>query len=355
MSAPFTQTRLTAARELALSDQPLPGMIPDGQVRLQLAAASLCGTDLHYFAQFANAGFVLRNPVTLGHEACAYVTDPNGSDLRAGQLVALNPIMNCQACPACLRGEQNLCTNKKFPGSATTVPHLDGFFRDVIDHPARCCRPVDGGVNPRHLTFAEPLACALHALNKGAVAAGQSLLVTGCGPMGLLTIAAAVARGAEVTALDVRPGAVEVAKAAGASHGLVPETGDMADLDSAFDVVIEASGAIAAFNTALHAVQRKGRIAILSNIQLHKAEVNLNLIMLKEIEVMGSFQFNREFEDAVKLIEAGRVDFDVLTAAAYPLAETGPALRAMAAGEAFGKIILLGRRELESQSSEGSQ
>lgn len=335
------QTKLTAAETVETGPQET-GAIPEGHVRLRLAVASLCGTDLHYYAHFSNAGFALQNPVTLGHEACAYVTDPNGSDLHEGQLVALNPIMNCQVCEACQRGEENLCTAKKFPGSATTVPHLDGFFREVIDHPARCCRPVAEGVNPRHLTFAEPMACALHSLNKGGVTKGRRVLVTGCGPMGLLAIAGAAARGAHVTALDLRPGAVEVAQQAGAETGLVVGDFDEAEIEKSFDVVVEASGAIPAFNTALKAVRPKGRVSILSNIQLREAQVMLHLVMLKEIEIVGSFQFNREFEEAVQLVESGAVNFDVLTAATYPLNEAGAALAKMASGGAFGKILLLG-------------
>lgn len=336
------ETKLTAARSIVAETQVASDDIPENYVRLRLAVASLCGTDLHYYSNFSNAGFVLQNPVTLGHEACAYVVDPNGSDLKEGQLVALNPIMNCQICEPCKRGEENLCTAKKFPGSATTVPHLDGFFREVIDHPARCCRPVADHVDPKHLTFAEPMACALHSLNKGGVSKGQKVLVTGCGPMGLLAIAGAAARGAEVTALDVRPQAVAVALKAGAKHALTVGEFDDAEIEKRFDVVVEASGAIPAFNTALKAVRQKGRISILSNIQMHAAEVMLHLIMLKEIEIVGSFQFNREFEEAVQLIEAGTVDFDVLTAQAFPLSKASEALEMMSTGKAFGKIILLG-------------
>ena len=336
------ETKLTAAKTVTSGPQAMPGTIPEGHVRLRLAAASLCGTDLHYFSHFANAGFVLQNAVSLGHEACAWVDDPNGSSLKKGQLVALNPIMNCQACAACERGEENLCIAKKFPGSATTVPHLDGFFRSVIDHPARCCRPVADTIDPRHLTFAEPLGCALHSLNKGGVRAGQKVLVTGCGPMGLLAIAGAAARGSDVTALDLRAGAVDVAIKAGAKTGLVTGGFDPAILEKQFDVVIEASGAIPAFNTALQAVRRKGRIAILSNIQLQKAEILLHHVMLKEIEIVGSFQFNSEFEDAVQLIESGAIDFDDLTSRIFPLSEVGPALEYMALGKALGKIVILG-------------
>lgn len=338
----IVQTKLTAVREVALQGGDQLTDVPDGQVRLKLAFASLCGTDLHYYSHFANAGFVLQNPVTLGHEACAYVLDANGSGLKVGQLVALNPIMNCQTCDACQRGEENLCTNKKFPGSATTMPHLDGFFRDVIDHPARCCRPVADGVDPRHLTFAEPMACALHSLNKGGVKAGDKVLVTGCGPMGLLAVAGAAARGANVTAMDIRPKAVEVALNAGANAGLIVGDFDPDDIAKQFDVVVEASGAIPAFNSALQAVRPKGRVSILSNIQLQQAQSDLHLIMLKEIKIVGSFQFNSEFEAAVQLVESGAVNFEALTAEILPLAKAGEALELMARGQAFGKILLQG-------------
>ncbi|KPB00823.1 alcohol dehydrogenase catalytic domain-containing protein [Ahrensia marina] len=336
----YLTTKLTSAQTIELQNASLPETIEDGHVRLKLATASLCGTDLHYFKHFSNAGFKLQNPVTLGHEACAYVVDANGSDLQTGQLVALNPIMNCGQCGACKRGEVNLCTAKKFPGSATTVPHLDGFFREQFDHPVAQCRPVAKEINPNHLTFAEPLACALHALNKGGVSKGDKVLITGCGPMGLLAIAGAAARGANVTCSDIRQEAADVGVKAGAQNALVVGQFDECDIDRQFDVVIEASGAIPAFNMALRAIRQKGTVSILSNIQLSKAEVALHLIMLKEIVVVGSFQFNQEFEEAVKLIESGKIDFDTLTAATYQLSNAADALELMASGGANGKILL---------------
>lgn len=335
-------TRLNAASTVEIVDAKMPKTVPSGHVRLKLAAASLCGTDLHYFRQFSNAGFQLRNPVTLGHEACAYVVDPNGHNLKPGALVALNPIMNCGECAPCQRGEVNLCIAKKFPGSATTIPHLDGFFRTHIDHPFLQCRPVADGVNPRHLTFAEPLACALHALNKGDVTAEDKVLVTGCGPMGLLAIAGAAARGAEVTCSDIREDAVAAGLRAGAVQGLVVGQFNETEIARRFNKIIEASGALSALNFALHAVDQKGTIVILSNIQLARAEVHLNLIMLKEISVVGSFQFNKEFEEAVQLIESEKINFAPLTAAEYPLAQTAEALTFMANGGATGKILLIG-------------
>ncbi len=331
---------LTKAKTIALESEFTREKLREGYVGLRLAAGSLCGTDLHYFKDFANAGFALEKPVTLGHEACAYVVDPNGSAFVAGQLVALNPIINCQECEACLRGEENLCTAKKFPGSATTRPHIDGFFRSEFTHPARCCIAVPENVNPLHLTFAEPLACALHSLNKANVKKGDKVLVTGCGPMGLLAAAGATARDATVSALDLRAEAVEVAKRLGKVQGLVAGEFDEKSIEGSYDIVIEASGAIAAFNTGLKALKRKGTLSILSNMQQADKAALLNLIMLKELNVVGSFQFNKEFGEAVELVVNNAINFDALTDSVFPLEKVQKALEQMASGKAYGKIVI---------------
>lgn len=331
-------TVLDAAQSIQTMQRTLPKNVPAGHVRLALVTASLCGTDLHYYRHFANAGFELQRPITLGHEACATVTGPNGHAFHEGQLVALNPIINCQTCAFCLAGEENHCANKKFPGSATTVPHIDGFFQAQFDFPAASCHTVPEGTNPDHLTFAEPLACAMHAVTMSGASAGSHVLVTGCGPMGLLAVVAAMAEGADVEVTDTRPEAVALALKIGAKRGYVANQDALPD--SHFDAVIEASGAPQAFNQALEAVKRCGTLAILSNIQPSKHPINLHRIMLKEVHVCGSFQFNSEFKKAVALVTSGRWNFEELIAARYALADTGAALEFMLSGKAAGKILI---------------
>lgn len=335
----YPATLLQAAETVSAIERSHAGPPKPGDVRLRLATASLCGTDLHYYRHFQNAGFQLQRPVTLGHEGCAYVLDPNGSDFEEEQLVALNPIINCGVCEFCLAGEENLCTAKRFPGSATTVPHIDGFFQAEFDFPARCCRKAPAGTKPEHLTFAEPLACAMHAVKISAAAPGKRVLVTGCGPMGLLAIVAAQAAGADVDATDVRPEAVETARLLGIGTGFVAPQDAIPAVS--YDAVIEASGSPHAFNQALEAVRRKGKVAILSTIQPSATPINLHRIMLKEIAVSGSFQFNREFDEAIALIASGKIDLDKLIAARFPLSATADALAMMASGGAAGKILLL--------------
>lgn len=337
----YVKSLLTAARTIEIEMAEMPDAIAPTEMRLRLATASICGTDMHYFRHFANAGFYLDYPVTLGHEACAFVEDPNGHDFEPGELVAINPVIECGECPACHAGAINMCATKRFPGSATTKPHIDGFFRARFDFPAHCCHRVKDGVRPDHLTFAEPLACAMHSVNRAQVSAGQRVLVTGCGPMGLLATVGAHAKGAEVDVTDLKRDSVEAAKAVGARNGYVAGTDDLAELSGRYDVVIEASGSPHAYNQALDAVRKQGTIAVLSLIQPSPVPINLHLNALKEVTSVGSILFTRgEFADSVALIETGSVDFEAITAARYPIDRTLAACELMASGEAVGKVLI---------------
>ena len=334
----YVKSLLASAREIRIESAEMPDEIAPDHLRLRLATASICGTDMHYFRHFANAGFVLDNPVTLGHEACAYVEDANGHGFSPGQLVAINPVIECGTCAKCRAGDINMCATKRFPGSATTKPHIDGFFRERFDFPARCCHAVSVSVAPDHLTFAEPLACAMHAVNRAGVSRGDRVLVTGCGPMGLLATIGAAAKGAEVAVTDLKPAAIDAARAVGASAGYV--TGEESPEGAAYDVVIEASGSPHAYNQALDAVRYQGTIGVLSLIQPSEVPINLHLNALKEVRSVGSILFTREFADAVALIAGGEVDFEAITAARFAVANTQAACELMADGRAVGKVLI---------------
>ena len=336
----YTKSLLTKAKTIEIEAAEMPTEIATDSVRLRLATASICGTDMHYFRHFANAGFFLDYPVTLGHEACAYVENANGHRFAEGQLIAINPVIECGECKACKRGDINMCKTKRFPGSATTKPHIDGFFREYFDFPARCCQPVADGVNPDHLTFAEPLACAMHAVNRANVKIGERVLVTGCGPMGQLATISALEKGAEVHVTDLKVEAINAAIAMGASQGFVIGQEDMRQLSNNYDVVIEASGSPHAYNQALDAVRKQGVISVLSLIQPTEVPINLHLNALKEISSVGSILFAGEFSEAVKLIESRTINFETITAARFSVSQTKAACEMMAEGLAVGKVLI---------------
>ena len=334
----YTKSLLAEARRIEIVAAEMPEEIADDAIRLRLATASICGTDMHYFRHFANAGFQLDHPVSLGHEACAYVEDANGHPFAKGALVAINPVIECGTCERCAKGDINMCARKRFPGSATTKPHIDGFFRQHFDFPARCCRVVDQAVRPDHLTFAEPLACAMHSVNISGITANQQVLVTGCGPMGLLAVVAAKSRGAEVEVTDLKPECILAAEAVGATRGYV--IGQGGPPSNGYDVVIEASGNPHAYNQALDAARKQGTIGVLSLIQPTAVPINLHLNALKEIRSVGSILFTCEFDEAVALIESGTVEFDAITARRFAICETQAACELVAEGQAIGKVLI---------------
>lgn len=140
---------------------------------------------------------------------------------------------------------------------------------------------------------------------------------------------------------DLKPEAIDAARAVGAQSGFVIGRDDMSVLDNGYDVVIEASGSPHAYNQALAAVRKQGVVSILSLIQPSQTPVNLHLMALKEITVTGSILFTDEFAKAVALIDSGTVDFDALIGGRFPVAETEAACALMADGAAVGKVLIV--------------
>lgn len=291
-----------------------PRELLKGEVRVKLAAAGICGTDMHYYQDFANAGFILNNPIVLGHEASGTIAEVGEgvTELSVGDKVAVTPVMNCGECESCKSGSANTCSNKRFPGSATTVPHIDGFFRDYFEIEASCCRKLPASAPLDKIAFVEPAACALHGVERAGNMIGRRVLVTGAGPIGTLAAAMAKKNGAaQVVVTDLTSESLAIAEKMGADVTLnVMESSveDFIKSEGEFDVAIEASGATPAYITCLNAVKKRGTVVQLSVLAEKQPQLPINLIMLKELTLKGAFQFNGEFERALSLIASGMLD-----------------------------------------------
>lgn len=155
----------------------------------------------------------------------------------------------------------------------------------------------------RRAALAEPLAVGLHGVTVAGGVAGRRVLVTGAGPIGLLTVAAALAHGAaEVTATDVLPGPLERATALGAHHAIDVTRGEVPA--ESFDVVLECSGVPASINSALVAARRAGVHVQLGMVPDEPRGINLAPVIAKELTVHGSFRFRDEIDAAVALLDA---------------------------------------------------
>jgi L-idonate 5-dehydrogenase len=318
-----------AARDLRIEDRPDEAPGP-GQVGLRLATGGVCGSDLHYYNHGGFGAVRLKEPMILGHEVSAYVTDPGGSAFRPGQLVAVSPSRPCGTCRFCLDGLPNQCLNMRFYGSAMPFPHIQGAFRETLVADAAQC--VDAtGLTPGEAAMAEPLAVVLHATGRAGGMLGKRVLVTGCGPIGVLAILAARRAGAaEIVATDLSDFTLALARKVGADRAI--NTGAEPDALAAygadkghFDVLYECTGVAAALAGGIAALRPRGVI-----LQLGLGgdmTLPMMAITAKELELRGSFRFHAEFAVGVALMQKGLIDVRPLITHSVALDEAESAFR----------------------------
>ena len=313
-----------AARDLRIEDRDAPAPGP-GQVQVAIAAGGICGSDLHYYQHGGFGTVRLREPMVLGHEVSGHVTalGDGVAGLAVGQLVAVSPSRPCGTCRYCLQAMPNQCLNMRFYGSAMPFPHIQGAFRQVLVADAAQCVPADG-LSPGQAAMAEPLAVCLHATNRAGPMLGRSVLVTGCGPIGVLSILCARRAGADrIVACDLSDFTLAMARQAGADEvvnlkdtpdGLTPFAADK----GTFDLLYECSGAQAALVSAIGALAPGGII-----LQLGLGgdmTLPMQTITAKELDLRGSFRFHPEFATGVSLMQKGLIDTAPYNTHTLPLA-----------------------------------
>lgn len=309
---------LRAPRDLRVEAREIPAPGP-GRVRLRLLAGGICGTDRHYFADGMSGPFKMTGPLILGHEAAAEVdaVGPGCGTLRPGQMVAVNPARTCGQCEFCRSGRANLCANIFFFGSASRVPHMQGVFSEFFPADAGQCLPVPDGSDAVRVSCAEPLAVALHAVERGAPDA-KEILVTGCGPIGLLVILAARLKGAaRIVAADIRESARALARKMGADESRSARR----KLSKSPALAFECSGAAEGLQLCLESVAPGGRVVMVGNLPPAAAPRNLSRAVPKELDIVASFRFSDEFSRAVELLVSKKADVSPMLSGTAPLAD----------------------------------
>lgn len=315
-----------AAKDLRIEERD-PGDLGAGQVDIAIEAGGICGSDLHYYNHGGFGAIRLREPMILGHEIAGTIKalGQGVSGLAIGDRVAVSPSRPCNTCDYCLKGLQNHCLNMRFYGSAMPMPHIQGAFRQRLIAEAWQCHKVGDGVSINEAAFAEPFAVTLHAVNRCGSLLGKRVLVTGCGPIGALTILAARAHGAqEIIATDVMAAVLVKAREVGADRTINvaehPEELAAYSVNKGyFDVMFEASGNERALRAGLETLRPRG---ILMQLGLGgDISIPQNMIVSKEIDLRGSFRFHEEFALAVDLINRRAVDVKPLLTGIFNLDE----------------------------------
>ena len=159
-----------------------------GEVQVRIESVGICGSDLHSYSEGAVGSTPNVYPMVLGHEPAGRVVRMGAgiTELAEGARGALEPVLYCYHCEFCLSGHHNVCTNIRFLSN----PHYPGFFRELVNLPAINFRPIPPGMSLDEATLVEPLAVALHSIRLASFHPGETAVVIGAEPIGLLTIAA---------------------------------------------------------------------------------------------------------------------------------------------------------------------
>ncbi len=315
---------LHQAGDLRLDDVPTPEYGPD-DVLVRIKSVGICGSDVHYWRTGAIGDFVVETPMILGHEVSGVVAEvgANVTSLRVGDRVALEPGVPCRRCEACKTGRYNLCPDVQF----FATPPVDGAMSDYAVSPADFAYKIPDALSLDAAALIEPLSVGIHACRRGNLTAGQSVFITGAGPIGLTSLAAAKAFGAtEIFISDVRPHRLEVAKKMGATHTFSAEDDAGAIIDEAtggrgVDLAIECAGAEAAFVSCLKAAKSGGTLVVVGLGDDSTYSVPMVELAVKELDLKGVFRYVYTYPAAIHLLTSGAVDVEAMITHHFPLAE----------------------------------
>ncbi len=284
---------------------------PD-DVLIAMRSVGLCGSDVHYWQEGRIGSFILTQPMILGHECAGEVVEvgANVRHLAVGDRVAIEPGIPCRTCAFCVTGRYNLCVNMRF----FATPPDDGALAEYVSHPASLAFKLPENMTYEDAAMLEPFSVGLHAVRRGEVGPGSSVLILGAGPVGLLCLLAAQAAGATQTfAVDVKEDRLEKARELGATGAYSATDPDLAEKLRAEtdglgpEVVLECSGAPPAVRQSVEFV-RPGGVVVWVGVGPASSEFPTLTVGLREIDVRGLFRYRHTWPVAIELVSSGRVN-----------------------------------------------
>lgn len=331
----------SAAAGFALVDVPVP-TIRDDEVLIKVRRAGVCGTDVHIYEWDAWASGRCKPPFVVGHEFAGDVEQVGSlvTDVHVGDRVTAEGHIVCGRCHMCRTGNSHVCPQTRIIGV-----DRDGCFAEYIAMPATNVWHLDDAISYEIGGIHDPMGNAFHTALEGTEIPGATVLVTGCGPIGIFAVGICVAAGASrVIASDVNPRRLELARMMGAHDAVTPDKVagviQKATDGLGVDVVLEMSGVPAAIHQAFREVRLGGRVQMLG-IPSKPMEIDLATeIIFKGITIYGVIG-RRMYETWIQMsqfLRSGRFDPTRVITHRFPLEGFEDAMHVIKSGEA-GKVV----------------
>ena len=336
--------QLTGPKQLEVVDIDSPGA--DGEnVIIKVAVCGICGSDIHYWE--IGAGMDGRPGLIMGHEFCGTVVDSGSrDDLVPGDRVTALPINPCGQCHNCLNGMPNICLNGlKRPAPGNNSP---GAYAEFIAVRPDMVRKLPESVSDMEAVLVEPAAVALHAVRKSAIQAGDCVLITGGGPIGLLCASWARLSGAAYIGLtEIDPFRINFAR----ENEFVDEAFDAANAGlsktlkkvskGGFDIAIETSASDAGINTAVSALKPQGRM-VLAGINFKIQSIHTLGFTVKELAMYSAFAYlAAEFDIALDYISRNKLTVESLVTQSSGLGEVQGIFEKLSSGHLNAIKVLI--------------
>jgi len=293
---------------------------------IKVKALGLCGSDL---ATYRGLNPMVSYPRIPGHEIAGEIVDKDSNvpaDFAVGASVTISPYTACQKCPACRKGRVNCCQYNQTMGV-----QRDGAATQYIAVPYQKVFQADG-FSYEQTVCIEPLSVGWHAINRAEVSSEDTVLVLGCGVIGLGAAAASAFKNASVIAVDIDDGKLEKAKKLGATYVINSTTENLEEKVNQITsgdgpgVVVEAIGLSQTFTKAVEIVSFAGRVVYIGYPK-EKVEYEAKLFVSKELDIKGSRNaFNSEIYAVIDMLKSSKIDIASLVTQRFIIDETAMAL-----------------------------
>lgn len=316
-----------------------------GEVQIAVAYTGICGTDLHIRHGAMDAR--VRVPAVLGHEMSGLIAavGPDVPEWSIGDAVTVMPLRWCGSCPACRAGYRHVCQRLDFLGIDSP-----GAMQERWTVPASVLVRVPQGTSLLDAALVEPVAVAVHDVRRSGLAAGESAVVVGGGPIGVLIACVARHTGGDVVLVEPNEHRRKLATELGFAT-LDPSQPDFPGYiedwtgGAGAAVAFEVSGSEPGVATAMSVLGVRGRMVV---VGIHPAPrpVNLQQVFWRELSLIGARVYERpDFEQAVELVAGGIIPAGRLISRVQPLASAADAFSALESGGDVMKVLIDCRSE----------
>jgi len=327
---------LESQKNLSLRDFPIEEKMGPYDVKIQIKACGICGSDVHYYAEGAIGDFVVTDPMILGHEAAGIIVEKGSkvTNVEVGDMVCMEPGIPDMEAPEVLEGNYHLDPNIVF----WATPPVHGCLREYVVHPARFCFKLPEGMTAAEGAMMEPLATGIEAAKKAQIRPGDTALVVGCGTIGMMVAISALAGGcSKVFISDVKQEKLDIA---GTYDNIIPINSAKTNLEEfimketngrGVDRLFEASGSPHVYPNFFRCAKRGAKV-VLVGMMNGTVPMDIAYIQVHGLSIETLFRYTNTFDRAVALVNAGKINLKPLISKTFSFEDSIKAYEFAAAG-----------------------